>query len=207
MKKPFFAGNPLEILEPGIPKAKELLEKGKLELTDENIFIAGALATAGGNKGIDFLHGKVPVNVRKIAEKAEKPKPASPPSPVSTPINKPETSHYVITVEDRAYKVSVKESTEEISSIAPLPLPKKGKAVQSSAESMEVTAQLPGNVYRINVSAGDIVKADDVLLVLEAMKMETEVIAPASGKIAAVHVQQGNVVEAGQLLVTVVRQD
>ena len=69
LKMPVFTGDPLDILEPGIPKAKAILEKEGLPVTDENIFIVGALATAGGNKGLDFLKGKTTVNVRKITKK------------------------------------------------------------------------------------------------------------------------------------------
>ena len=206
MKKPFFDGDPLEILEPGIPKAKEILEKEGFEVTDENIFIAGALSTPGGNKGVDFLHGKVPVNVRKTNSNPtpDSKKTSPPPSSTSKPsrMSKPETARYIVTVEGKSYNVTVKEGTEEISSIITTPK-KEEKTETSSEKTVEVSAQLPGNVYRINVSVGDTINAGDVLLVLEAMKMETEVISPTSGKIVSIHVQQGNVVEAGQLLVTV----
>ena len=207
MKKPFFAGDPLEILEPGIPKAKAILEKEGFEIKDENIFIAGALATPGGNKGIDFLRGKVPVNVRKSTASPDKSVNAPPkqgPAPIIPPTRKPERSSYIVTVEDKAYKVSVKESTEEISSITPTANEKQ--MIEAGEENIEVTAQLPGNVYRINVKLGDLVKENDVLLVLEAMKMETEIVSPVSGKVVAVQAQQGSVVEAGQLLVTIEKQ-
>lgn len=61
-KKPFFDGNPLDLPEPGIPKATKILEQNKLPVTDENIFI---LASCEG-KGLEFLLGKSSVNVRKI---------------------------------------------------------------------------------------------------------------------------------------------
>ncbi len=50
----------MELLEPGIPKAKKYWRK-RLPVTDENIFIIGALATPGGNSGLDFLKGHQPV--------------------------------------------------------------------------------------------------------------------------------------------------
>ena len=68
MGKPKFDGNPLDILDPGIPKATEILEKEGLEVNDENIFIVGALETPGGNKGLDFLKGNFTINVRKNVE-------------------------------------------------------------------------------------------------------------------------------------------
>ncbi|MBU0544318.1 MAG: biotin attachment protein, partial [Proteobacteria bacterium] len=71
MGMPVFDGDPLDVLEPGIPKAVKILEKEGLPVTDENIFILGALATPGGNKGLDFLKGDRPINCRKISDKAE----------------------------------------------------------------------------------------------------------------------------------------
>ena len=68
--KPVFKGDPLEVIEPGIPKARAILEKEKLPVTDENIFIIGALATPKGNKGLDFLKGKMTVNVQEGQRKA-----------------------------------------------------------------------------------------------------------------------------------------
>jgi len=68
MGKPRFEGDPLDILDPGIPKAKEILEKEGLNVNDENLFIIGALQTPGGNKGLDFLKGNYSINVRKLSE-------------------------------------------------------------------------------------------------------------------------------------------
>ncbi len=70
-----------DIIEPGIPKAKKLLEENKLPITDENIFIVGALNTKGGNKGIDFLKGNRKIGVPKKdpnAAVAPKAAPAAP---------------------------------------------------------------------------------------------------------------------------------
>lgn len=70
-----------DIIEPGIPKAKKLLEENNLPITDENIFIVGALNTKGGNKGIDFLKGNRKIGVPKKdpnAAVAPKAAPAAP---------------------------------------------------------------------------------------------------------------------------------
>jgi pyruvate carboxylase subunit B len=63
--KPVFVGDPVANLEPGIPKAKVLLAEADLPMTDENIFIVGAFATKGGNRGLDYLKGSFKVNVPK----------------------------------------------------------------------------------------------------------------------------------------------
>lgn len=65
LKKPVFTGDPIAALEPGIPKAKKILEENSLPVTDENLFIVGAFATKGGNKGLDFLKGNFKVSVPK----------------------------------------------------------------------------------------------------------------------------------------------
>ncbi len=67
---------------------------------------------------------------------------------------------------------------------------------------MGVSAPLSGNVYRINVASGDPVKSGDVVLVLEAMKMETEIRASSSGHVDQVRVSEGDAVKAGDTLIT-----
>ena len=71
-----------------------------------------------------------------------------------------------------------------------------------SGEGEEIKAGLPGNVLRIEVSEGDTVAEGDVLLVVEAMKMETEVKAPKAGTVQSVLVAPGDKVVNGSPLVT-----
>ncbi len=84
MKKPVFTGDPIAHLEPGIPKAKKVLEENGLPVTEENLFIIGALATKGGNKGLDFLKGNFKVSVPK-KKPAAAPAAAHAPTPVPAP--------------------------------------------------------------------------------------------------------------------------
>jgi len=104
MKKPVFTGNPLDVLEPGIPKAKKVLEENNLPTTDENIFIIGAMATKGGNKGLDFLQGKARVSVPK-----KKPASAAAPAvPVAAaPFGGAATVNYGVTVAGKTFNVQV----------------------------------------------------------------------------------------------------
>ncbi|MBP3632207.1 MAG: acetyl-CoA carboxylase biotin carboxyl carrier protein subunit, partial [Oscillospiraceae bacterium] len=67
----------------------------------------------------------------------------------------------------------------------------------------KVTAPMPGNILAVNVAAGDTVKRGQVLLILEAMKMENEIMAPRDGKVTAVAVAKGAAVESGALLCTI----
>nr|HMQ65307.1 acetyl-CoA carboxylase biotin carboxyl carrier protein subunit [Arachnia sp.] len=71
----------------------------------------------------------------------------------------------------------------------------------SAVSSNAVVAPLAGSVARILVADGDEIEAGQVLLVLEAMKMETEITAPAAGKVVAVLVSPGDAVQGGQALI------
>lgn len=196
---PPLEGDPLSVIDPGIPKAKEVLEKEAIEVNDENLFIVGALATPGGNKGVDFLKGKASANIRKISTGKE---PESKPLPAAGK-NKPvktEATHYTVTVEGNSYQVSVTERTGEITEITPQVA--ATPTVTQKTDAIEIKANLPGNVYKILVKPGDIVKENDTIIVLEAMKMETNVIVPATGVIRSIDADQGTVVKAGQVLAT-----
>jgi biotin carboxyl carrier protein len=64
-----------------------------------------------------------------------------------------------------------------------------------------VTAPMPGNILKVNVTVGQAVKEGDLLLVLEAMKMENEIFAPKNGTVAQVLVQKGATVDTGATMV------
>lgn len=67
--------------------------------------------------------------------------------------------------------------------------------------AIEVEAQVTGNVWKIETTLGAQVEEEDILLVIESMKMEIPVEAPASGRVAEIRVQQGQPVEEGDVLV------
>lgn len=70
--------------------------------------------------------------------------------------------------------------------------------------AIEVEAQVTGNVWKIETTVGAQVEEEDILLVIESMKMEIPVEAPASGRVAEIRVQQGQPVEEGDVLVVLV---
>ena len=70
-----------------------------------------------------------------------------------------------------------------------------------SALSIEVEAQITGNVWKIEVAVGDSVEEEDVLLVVESMKMEIPVEAPESGRVAEIRAEEGQPIEEGDILV------
>mgnify|MGYP006293289261 CR=1 FL=1 len=199
---PKYEGDPLEALEPGIPKAKAILEKEGLPVTDENIFIVGALATPGGNKGVDFLKGKHPINVRKVTEQKEAPAEKTPEKAPSGPAEPASLGpqRYKITVSGETYEVTVEDDTGDISSVQPIAETTARAGEPAEQKAMDICAKLPGNVYAVLVEVGEKVNEGDSLIILEAMKMETPVTAPVSGTIASIEVEKNQTVQAGQVL-------
>lgn len=82
----------------------------------------------------------------------------------------------------------------------------RAKTRKRASSGGDLTAQMPGQVTDVRVSDGESVSASQVLLVMEAMKMEIRVLAPNAGVIKRVLVQKGQVVERGQLLIEVVSE-
>ena len=128
---------------------------------------------------------------------------------------------YKVTLNNRVYEVEVEEGSamlvdeyELAAPAAPAPVvaapvvaaapvaaaPAAPTAV-SVAAGEPVKSPMPGNILKINVAAGQAVKEGEVLIVLEAMKMENDVVAPRDGTVAQVVVSKGAVVETGTTLV------
>ena len=107
LDKPVFDGNPVDILDPGIPKATKVLEEKGLPVTDENVFIAATCA----DKGIAFLEGKAEVAVyyKEEEKKEEKPVVAAPTPAVATPAPAAPSAprEFIVTVNGQAYRVGV----------------------------------------------------------------------------------------------------
>ena len=117
--------------------------------------------------------------------------------------------NYRITVNGVVYEVSVEELGEtsegaNLTAAAQAPAPAKKAPVKKStgAGSVKVNAPMPGKIVGTKVSVGDAVTKGDVLVVLEAMKMENEINAPQDGVVASVDVAAGDSVESGDVLVT-----
>lgn len=85
---------------------------------------------------------------------------------------------------------------------APAPAPKEEKKEVVVSDGQEIVeAPMPGNIWKIEVKEGDKVKAGDILLILEAMKMENEILAPRDGIVASINTTQGATVNTGDRLV------
>ncbi len=119
--------------------------------------------------------------------------------------------NYRVTVNGVAYDVVVEELSadavaapaEPARAAAPKAAPAaKPAAPTGNAGANAVKAPMPGNILKVNVKVGDSFKKGDVLCVLEAMKMENEIMAPQDGTVASVAVSAGTTVASDAVLLT-----
>ena len=127
---------------------------------------------------------------------------------------------YVVTLKDRTYEVEVEEGEAMIldeyevkapAAAAPAAAPAAAApaaapaaaAPAALASGTTVEAPLPGNVLSIKVNQGDSVKEGDVLLIIEAMKMENEVAAPCDGSVQQIVASVGQMVSTGDALIVI----
>ncbi|MDR2655014.1 MAG: biotin/lipoyl-binding protein [Oscillospiraceae bacterium] len=119
---------------------------------------------------------------------------------------------YSVTVNGRKYTVDVEELGEGVSApvsySAPAPAPEEAeeRAVSApappAAGGVTVDSPMPGNILDVRVKTGDVVKYGEVLIILEAMKMENEIVATQDGTVSAVLVKNGDTVDTGSPLVS-----
>lgn len=110
--------------------------------------------------------------------------------------------NYTITVNGNVYEVTVEEGTGSTAAAAPKAAAPKAAPKSAGAGAVKVAAPMPGKILKVNVTAGQAVKKGDVLVVLEAMKMENEIQAPQDGTVASVDTSAGATVESGDVLVS-----
>ena len=173
----------------GVAPAKALLEQNNLPITDENIFIAAAC----GQKGITFLKGEAKLGIRKVAPKKEGSSAGAYTVSVAGEKFAVELSGGKAIVNGTSYDIDIKEGIDASAKS------ENKAAAASSGASVEIKAPLPGAVMRFSAQEGAIVKKGQTILVMEAMKMETEIKAPADGKISY-KVKTGDQVQTGTLL-------
>ena len=107
---------------------------------------------------------------------------------------------YRVTVNGTAYEIELEELTGAAPA-APAPAPAAAApAAAAPAGGEQVTSPMPGTILDIKVAQGAAVKKGDVLMVLEAMKMENEIMCPCDGKVASINTSKGAAVESGTLL-------
>ena len=123
---------------------------------------------------------------------------------------------YNVTVNGVTYEVVVEEAGEVAAAPAPqapqtaapaapkaAPAPAaKPAATKSAAGAKTVNAPMPGTILKVNVKVGDAVKKNDIICILEAMKMENEIFAAEDGTVTAINTPQGTSVNTGDAIVT-----
>ena len=111
--------------------------------------------------------------------------------------------NYTITVNGNVYDVTVEEGAATSAPKAAAPKAAAPKAAPKAAAgqgSVKVNSPMPGKILSVKASVGQAVKKGEVLMILEAMKMENEVVAPEDGTVASIDVAAGDSVEAGAVL-------
>ena len=106
---------------------------------------------------------------------------------------------YRVTVNGTAYEIEL----EELTSAAPAAAaaaPSAAPAAAAPAGGEQVTSPMPGTILDIRVNPGATVTEGDVLMSLEAMKMENEIMCPRTGTVASINTTKGAAVESGTLL-------
>lgn len=107
---------------------------------------------------------------------------------------------YRVNVNGTVFEVEIEEMTGAPAAPAAAPAP---AAPAAPAGGEKITAPMPGTILAVNVTNGSAVKKGDVLMILEAMKMENEIMAPCDGAVTSVAVTKGASVESGTLLCTI----
>ena len=177
--------NPLDIADRDEKKSiaywTKRLEEENIETTEENIFIAAAC----DEKGIAFLKGNGPLNVRKLSNETK-----------SEGKMMSANGNYTVVVNGVKYSVQVAEgdgANLEITKIESAP-------ATVSGEGTPINAVVNGSVWKILVKEGDSVAVGQTVVILEAMKMEIEVKASVAGKVTSVLATQGSSVDEGTTL-------
>ncbi|MFA69134.1 biotin attachment protein [Campylobacter coli] len=168
-----------------IAYVKSLLEKEGITVSEENIFIAAACK----EKGIAYLKGEAKVNVRKNV---------SAPKQNSTGIDE---NKFTVSVNGNKYHVEISAGFDKDVNIKSIHKADAQEDIMQDADSSEgIQAGISGNVFKIYINEGEEVKSGQVVMILEAMKMEIEVSAPKDGIIEKICVKTGDSVSENNLV-------
>ena len=197
------AKNPLDLNDANPAKGRKaavaMLEANKLPITDENIFIAATCQ----EKGIAYLKGEGRIGVRKNVKNPET-------APVSSGADRSEVT---VCINGKDYCVKFDKGGALVNGVpvaytvkenaAPVATPATAASAGKPEKFENLNAALPGIVLRMLVNPGDRVRADQAVMILESMKMETEVQSPVDGVLASFQVREGDQVQSGALLAVV----
>ncbi len=145
-----------------------------------------------------------------VAARPAEVKKAAPAAPAPVASSPARGGNYTVTVNGKPYSVEVVPAgSVAVQSSAPAPVAAPAPAAAPAAPApggsakATLTAPLPGSIFSIKCSVGDVVNEGDALIIMEAMKMETEVTAHVGGTVGALLVKEGDKVQTGDELVTI----
>jgi len=180
---------PLEINDAdptkGAEVAKKVLQENNLEITDENIFIAATCK----EKGITYLKGEAKENIRKVSSSAG---------------NVKSSENYAVTLDGESFNISIKDGKVIVNGSEYDFEIKEGSEQSSTSTSSSGTgeplkAPMPGSIFKIIAKNGQQIKEGDTVVIMEAMKMETEIKATKSGKVE-IKVSPSQQIQTGDVL-------
>jgi len=184
----------------GVKAVKKQLKAEGLPVTDENVFIVASC----GAKGVTFLKGEAKTAVRKNLPKEAAPS-ASAQAPASAPARAvKEPGSYDIRVDGVPYRVEIDGDRVTVEGL-PVEVRPAGAEAKEGEEAgpVHLMCQADGLVYRMRKKEGDKVRAGDLIMILESLKMEMGVKAPRDGIVSELRVREGDRVEAGRLLAVI----
>jgi len=193
---------PADLLKPELPDATETVKNITSDIDDILIY---ALYPTTGMKFLRQKHGLDPIT------KAEKQKKTEPSTQIVTRIDKntkppPKSSNikaFNVFVEDQFFKVEVDPIYEKTDGIQADRNKPDADDSNEKSEGEVLLAPMPGTISQCKVQLGDQVKKGDVILILEAMKMENALSAPKSGIITEISFKEGDMISKGDILVVI----
>jgi pyruvate carboxylase subunit B len=192
---------PADLLEPQVGAARQQLRKMGFEPDDESVLIHLLFP----HLAPEYLRGPEPAaKTPRASAPSLAPEPAAPAAPAADPPAPPAavTAEFDVEVEGEVFKVRVSgagmsvvpSGGASVPAVAP-PSPRTGEGT--------VIAPMQGLIVKVPVKAGDDVKLGDVVAVLEAMKMQNDIVTTVAGKVREVYVKEGEVVTPSQPLLAV----
>lgn len=190
---------PADLLEPEMDK---LIEEVRAKAKSEGVTLADNLEEDALIYGLFAQIGWKFISHRGQSEAFEAPPSGEPRIPVPTIPQKTagQAETYSVNVDGKTFNVLVAPGGTTFD-IKPATAPSETAQPISSGGAV-VQAPMAGNILKINVSIGSTVKAGDVVVIMEAMKMETEVRSKTSGTVSVVHIKEGSSVTVGDALIT-----
>lgn len=193
---------PADVLEPEMDKLtaelkKQAADKGiKLASDEVDDVLTYALFP---QIGLKFLQNRGNPDAFEPAPTGEEAAPAAAPAASATASD---SGVYTVTVNGQSYVVQVADGGD-INSVTPAAPAAPAATPAASGSGEPMAAPLAGNIFKVNVAPGQQVNEGDVVVVLEAMKMETEVRAAKSGSVTQVSVKEGDAVKVGDTLLSI----